>query len=96
MQTRGRTLRIAFVSAALYHILPRLIRDLRDLEEPIDVELQEATTNEQVEILASGQIDLGLMHPPVASRHRSSSQTLTVDRFDAVLPADHPLAEQKA
>ncbi|MGK6315315.1 LysR family transcriptional regulator [Neorhizobium sp. DT-125] len=90
----GNRLRIAFVSAALYHVLPAAIRSLREADPAIGFDLREATTNEQAELIAAGRIDLGLGHPPVEEQPRLSAETLSRDRFDAVLPADHPLARQ--
>lgn len=91
-ENAGGRLRVAFVSAALYHLLPAAIRQLREIGPEIAFDLREATTNEQVELIAAGKIDLGLGHPPVEERPRLAVEILSRDRFDAVLPSDHPLA----
>jgi len=91
----GNRLRIAFVSAALYHILPAAIRQLRQVNPQADFDLHEATTNEQVEMISAGRIDLGLGHPPVETQPRLSVEILSKDRFDAVLPEDHPLSAER-
>ncbi|XAH23265.1 LysR family transcriptional regulator [Xylophilus sp. GW821-FHT01B05] len=95
-RAHARRLRIAFVSAALYRLLPALVRELRSDDAGLHIELQEAPTEEQLELLARGEIDLGLGHLPVPPHARISSELLINDRFDALLPSDHPQAEQAA
>jgi len=91
----GGRLRIAFVSAALYRTLPAAIRSLREADPEIGFDIREATTNEQVDLIEAGRIDLGLGHPPVEARQRLVVEILSEDRFDAVLPAGHPLARKR-
>lgn len=95
-QQRRRRLRIAYVSAALYRALPAALRSLSAASEPVEFVLQEATTNEQLALIAAGEIDLGIGHPPFDTHARLASVLLANDRFDAVLPADHRLAGRAA
>lgn len=95
-QQRRRRLRIAYVSAALYRALPAALRSLSTAPEPVEFVLQEATTNEQLALIAAGEIDLGIGHPPFDTHARLASVLLANDRFDAVLPADHRLAGRTA
>jgi len=95
-QEDGEPLRIAFVSAALYHLLPTMLRQLRTARPHARIELQEATTQTQLELLSRGGIDLGLGHLPVRTEARIVGEALVRDRFDALLPADHPLADQSS
>jgi DNA-binding transcriptional LysR family regulator len=90
----NHVLRIGFVSAALYHLLPALLREWRVTDGGARPELREMSTQEQVDCLASGEIDLGLGHPPIEPHGRIVSETLGSDRFDALLPTDHHLASQ--
>jgi DNA-binding transcriptional LysR family regulator len=92
----ARRVRIAFVSAALYHLLPAMVRTLRARDAALHIDLREATTEEQVDLLARGDIDLGLGHPPVQPHARVVGELLGIDRFDALLPADHLLAGRDA
>ncbi|WP_172583374.1 LysR family substrate-binding domain-containing protein [Cupriavidus taiwanensis] len=73
----------------------RCLRALRTLSGGLFA-LQEATTNEQLSLLAAGEIDLGIGHPPFETRARLDSVLLSNDRFEAVLSADHRLAHQAA
>ncbi|KAA6121357.1 hypothetical protein F1599_16015 [Cupriavidus cauae] len=52
--------------------------------------------NEQLALIAAGEIDLGIGHPPFDTHARLASVLLANDRFDAVLPADHRLAGRAA
>lgn len=92
---RPRPLRVGFVSAALNTVLPTLLRglDANGLPAP---GLQEMTTPEQVEALERGQIDVGLLHPPVPRLADFECVSLGRDPFWAALPADHPLASRKS
>lgn len=90
----SKVLRIGFVSAALYHLLPALLRELRATDVGVRTELREISTQEQVDLLAGGEIDLGLGHPPIEPHGRIVCEALSSDRFDALLPADHHLASQ--
>lgn len=90
----SRVLRIGFVSAALYYLLPALLRELRGMDMGVGTQLREISTQEQVDLLAAGEIDLGLGHPPIQPHGRIVSEVLSSDRFDALLPADHRLASQ--
>ncbi|MCL2900326.1 LysR substrate-binding domain-containing protein [Brenneria tiliae] len=91
--TQGnQVLRIGFVSAALYHLLPAMLRELRAMQPGVRTELREASTQEQLNLLAGGDIDIGLGHPPVECSGRIVNEVLLSDHFDALLPADHDLA----
>jgi len=92
----SQSLRIGFVSAALYHLLPALLRELRAAHQHLQPQLAELSTEEQFDRLARGELDLGLGHPPVAGRGRIESELLFEDRFDALLPADHALARKRS
>src|SRR5262249_3116954 len=56
--------RIGVISASLWETLPRLL-EIADAAH-IQVEFRQATTNEQLGLLARGELDLGLVAPPFA------------------------------
>ena len=89
---RPQALTIGFVSAALNGALPALLRGLGG--EPLP-RLAEMTTPEQLNALAGGQIDVGLLHPPIPRVPDFDRASLGRDPFWAALPADHPLAGRK-
>ena len=91
---RPRQLRIGFVSAALNAVLPALLRGLRAAGRPLP-QLHEMSTPEQLDALAAGRIDVGLLHPPTPALPDLESLSLGKDPFWAALPSDHPLARRK-
>ena len=58
------TLALAFVSTADYGILPELLRHFRARHPEVDLQLREATSDVQLEALAEGSIDAGLVIRP--------------------------------
>ncbi|MEM7775213.1 MAG: LysR family transcriptional regulator [Pseudomonadota bacterium] len=89
----GAPLRIGFVSAALNGALTHCLRKLRE-RGYVRPELQELTTPAQLDALASGQIDLGLLHPPIATQDLTTL-SLGRDPFVAAVPSDWDLARRK-
>lgn len=63
--TVGR-LTLSFVSSADYSILPALVRRYATAFPDVDMTLLEATSDIQIEALAEGRIDAGLLIPPAA------------------------------
>lgn len=57
-------LRIAFVSFVGYSFLPRLVSRFKQSFPEVEIELNEATSNVQIDDLLAGELDIGLMIPP--------------------------------
>src|SRR5213076_3523187 len=55
---------LSFVSSADYSVLPPFLRNYRAHYPQIQISLQEATSDLQVEDLLHGRIDAGLLIPP--------------------------------
>lgn len=64
-------LSLAFVSTADYSILPPCLREFRENYPHVQIDLREATTDVQLEELAQGRIDVGLLIPPLPDKIRS-------------------------
>lgn len=79
-------LTIGLVSSALFEMLPRALRALRAQAPGVRVVLCEMSNAEQAEALASGEIDIGLMHTPVAVAGRMRERRLLRDRLMAAVP----------
>lgn len=62
------SLSLAFVSTADYGLLPPLLREFRKSYPKVQLSLREATSDVQLEALRLGQIDLGLMIPPLPDK----------------------------
>ncbi|KVU49717.1 LysR family transcriptional regulator [Burkholderia ubonensis] len=94
---RGETgsLALAFVSTADYGLLPSLLRAFGARYPQVRLQLEEATSDVQIEELAAGRIDAGLIIPPVPPRHAAELSYLPVVREPLVLamPAAAALAD---
>jgi DNA-binding transcriptional LysR family regulator len=87
-------LTIGFTSTATYTVLPELIRRFRVGYPQVEVEMLELSTEAQVTAINRGEIDLGLLHPPIDSRGLELYPILA-EEFVAVLPKQHHLALKK-
>jgi DNA-binding transcriptional LysR family regulator len=87
---RGGRLTIGFASAALFEVLPKAIAALRDAVPYVELALREMSNAEQAAALESGDIDIGLLHTPVAVRGRMREKLIVSERLQAVVPASHP------
>jgi DNA-binding transcriptional LysR family regulator len=59
------TLALGFISVAAYNVLPELAPEFRRRHPGIRLTLQEATTDVQLAALLQGELDVGLVLPPV-------------------------------
>lgn len=80
--------RIGFVSAALYEHLPRRLARLRQMLPGVQPKLLELSTNEQLDALAEGAIDIGFAHPPFGTGDRLDVMEFPAEASVAVLPDD--------
>jgi DNA-binding transcriptional LysR family regulator len=71
--------------------LGELLRRLAEQAPGLDVDLQELTTAEQLDLLADARLDVGLVHHPVDATDLSSGPVSRV-RLGVVLPRVSPLA----
>jgi len=82
---------ITFVSAALYHILPAAIRAFRERRPKATIRLDERPTDAQLKDLASGEIDVGFLHPPIHPVERVSVEVIQRDKLVVAVPAQDVL-----
>lgn len=80
--------RIGLVSAALYERLPRLLSRLKEVYPNIHPTLIELSTNEQLDALTKGTIDIGFLHPPLGMNEPLSVMEFAAEHSVAVLPDD--------
>jgi len=87
-----RRVGIGFVPSVLYGYMPGFIRQLRGLDQNIDISLLEMITLQQYEALKTGRIDIGigriLLSDPEIER-----LVLWEERLIVALPREHRLAE---
>jgi DNA-binding transcriptional LysR family regulator len=86
-------LRLGFVSLADYSILPGLLKAYKAAKPGIALALREMLSPEQAAALTAGELDFGLLLPPVAG----DLEHIVVqrERFLAALPAVHRLARRR-
>src|SRR6187549_3116901 len=85
--------RLAFVSTIGFERLPAWVRDFRAGSPQVALELVEATGDVQLEALARGEIDAGLMlHSPGFAPPGLQRLAVADEPLVLALPAAHPLA----
>ena len=89
----GRTGRvtIGFTAVSAHDALGRLLSTARAELPGVQIALREMVTRNQMQALASGGLDLGLVRPPVGDPELSA-RTLSREALVAALPDGHPLA----
>ena len=84
-------LRIGFVSLADYGVLPGLLKAYKAARPGVALALREMLSPDQAAALAAGELDFGLLLPPV-SGVELEHLVVQSERFVAALPARHRLA----
>jgi DNA-binding transcriptional LysR family regulator len=84
---------VGFVSSAAYNILPTILRTFRSCVPGVRLELHELTTDQQLEWLREGRMDVGFLRPPV-EENRFSCETIFQESLMVALPEAHLLASQ--
>ncbi|EDX86184.1 hypothetical protein S7335_3887 [Synechococcus sp. PCC 7335] len=94
---RGETgqMAIAFVSSAMYSILPPWISAFRQSYPQVALTFQEATGLEQISGLLSHQIDIGFVRPPIEDVS-ISDKVVWREPLVVALPEGHRLSTHKA
>lgn len=87
-------LRLGFTVIAFYGMLPEAVRVFRGRYPDVAVELVEMNSPSLEAALVAGDIDLGVLHPPLAMSELTT-RTLPEQQLVLALPAMHPLARRK-
>lgn len=91
---QGR-LRIGFVSLADYGVLPGLLKAYKSARPGVTLALREMLSPEQSAALAAGELDFGLLLPPVPEAQVLEHLVVQRERFVAALPSRHRLATER-
>lgn len=89
-------LRIGFTPSAPYHLLPAIMRAFRRAHAGIECVLTEASSEEQLDQLAAGRLDVGILRPPRNAPASVVCETFLEEPFVGVLPRDHPLLSRRS
>ncbi|MEH1831381.1 MAG: LysR family transcriptional regulator [Nostoc sp.] len=84
---------VGFVSSAAYNILPIILRTFRSYVPGVSIELHELTTDQQLEWLREGRMDVGFLRPPV-EENRFICETIFQEPLMVALPEAHLLTSQ--
>ena len=92
-------LRVTAFSTAMRGLIAPLVRDLRDAHPDLTVALAEREPWDTVELVASGQSDVGVVHRwgdlPIAVPDHLASTVVAHDVADVIVHRDHPLAARE-
>jgi len=91
---RGR-LRIGFVSLADYGVLPELLKAYKAAQPGVALALREMLSPELAAALVAGELDFGLLLPPVAAAEELEHLVVQRERFLVALPSRHRLARER-
>ena len=84
---------LGFVGSAAYNVLPEILRSFRSALPGVTLQLHELTTDQQLQWLQEGRIDVGLSRPPIAEE-AFAWEVIFEEPFLLALPTRHKLAEQ--
>jgi DNA-binding transcriptional LysR family regulator len=94
MAAGGGRLRLGFVSLADYGVLPSLLKAYKAARPGVALALREMLSPDQAAALAAGELDFGLLLPPVAGAELEHI-VVQRERFVVALPARHRLARTR-
>ena len=89
---RGEVGRLAvgFLPATTYTLLPLILRDFKTRAPGVKLDLRELSRPQQLDELRRGEIQVGLLRPPVSEAELASEMVLE-EPFVLAIPASHPL-----
>ena len=85
------TLRVGFVDSAAYEVMPRVLSKYRRRWPKVDYKLYTMSSDEQVQALQSGQIDLGIGRAAADAQHVKATLVMH-ERMLVAVGASHRLA----
>lgn len=88
-------LALAFITSADYSVLPPFLRRYTERYPGVQLVLQEATSDVQIEDLLRGRIDAGLLIPPLPDRARAALDYMKVLDEPLILCAPAGLLRKK-
>ena len=84
--------RVGFISSAMIEFLPKVLVAFRAAHSGVRLKLVEGISIDVARMVELGQVDVGLLSPPVTFAAAMRQDALLSDCLVAVLPVDHPLA----
>lgn len=87
------SLRVGVATSALFSLVPQLMTELKLRFPGVALSIVDMVSAEQVRAVSTGLIDLGIVHVR-PDRTEVQRQLIFREPLVAVLPSDHPLAQQ--
>lgn len=84
---------VGVTSPALYIAFPEIVTNFRAALPNVGVSARDLTTAEQEEALRGGEIQVGIVHPPLVDDALVSEEMISIE-FDLVLSERNPLAKK--
>jgi len=84
---------VGFVSSVAYNILPDVLKNYRNFVPGVSLELHELTTDQQLNWLREGRMDVGFIRPPVEDKE-FIWEIVFQESLMVALPETHQLANQ--
>jgi len=88
---KAGSINIGFTATSAYSYVPRLVAACRRELPDVEVALKEMVSGDQLKRLDSGEIDIGLLRPPIPRRGLSAFRVMA-EPLIAAVPAGHALA----
>jgi DNA-binding transcriptional LysR family regulator len=87
--------RLGFISTAGFELVPQMVRQFLKRFPDVEFSLQHILTEQQIDLLADGQIDIGFLRLPVQQTESLDITTVLREDFVAIVPSDHRLARRE-
>jgi DNA-binding transcriptional LysR family regulator len=88
-------IRLGFVVTAAVGVIPNAIARFRSAYPDVEVLLNEIRSDEGLEAVRTGQLDLCLLHPPRTVDPAVNIETIWLEPLVVLLPPKHPLADKQ-
>jgi DNA-binding transcriptional LysR family regulator len=88
---KAGSINIGFTATSAYSYVPQLVAACRRELPDVEVALKEMVSGDQLKRLDSGEIDIGLLRPPIP-RGSLSAFRVTAEPLIAAVPSGHALA----
>ncbi|MCU4182480.1 LysR family transcriptional regulator [Bosea sp. BH3] len=92
---KAGSINIGFTAASAYSYVPQLVAACRRELPEVEIALKEMVSGDQLKRLDSGEIDVGLLRPPVP-RTGLRAFRVCAEAMIAAVPTGHPLARAEA
>jgi len=88
-------IRLGFTRVAAIGVIPKAIARFRAAHPDVEVLLKDVSSDEGLEAIRSGQLDLCLLHPPLTVDPALNIETIWLEPLVVLLPPKHPLADKQ-